>query len=155
MSLIQFYLVYRIDQISGLTTDEWIALKTTLEVMDNDKFQCIKCKTKYSDKQFEQVQRLMGCATPTGNHLVGSDRELKFTRCPGNFFSYPCLEVIESHGYFEKGMLPYSGGMFEQPNKIIEAYGIIAAYKYAKMEQEMRKQKQKAKQSVRGRPLGK
>lgn len=53
------------------------------------------------------------------------------------------------HGMYEQGVMPFGGALGEQPNKVIEAFGVVKSFKYEKMKQEQ--QRQKLKQRVRGR----
>ena len=58
-----------------------------------------------------------------------------------------CVGLITMHNQFEKGIMPYPGGLMDQPNKIIEAFDVINSYKQAKLV----KEREQAKRDKRGR----
>ena len=130
---------------------EWIDLKTTMIAMDNEKFQCIKCQSKYVGDRLKDVQRLLHCKTksPTPIQILGDENEFSFYTCPGNFFCYACMELVHAFVMYEKGALPHPGSLFDQPNKIIEAFNVIASHRHAKLERDLAKQKRESKSKMR------
>lgn len=54
---------------------------------------------------------------------------VKFYTCIGNLVK-PIDYLLESFIQYEKGIMPFSGGLLEQPSKIIEVFNIIAHLKY-------------------------
>lgn len=119
--------------------------------MDNEKFQCVKCQSKYVGKNLQEVQRLLHCKTISSSpvQVLGDDRELTFYTCPGNFFCFACMELVHGYVMYEKGSLPYPGGLFEQPNKLIEAFDVIARYRHVKLEKDLAKQRREQKSKAR------
>jgi len=52
-----------------------------------------------------------------------------FRRCPSNYYSGVAAGLISSASHFDKGILPFSGGLMDQPNKLIAAYSLINSLK--------------------------
>lgn len=96
----------------------------------------------------QRYREAKGCFKPLDRQVQRID-QIKFSSCIGNFFSYSALGYIEMHGMYEQGVMPFGGALGEQPNKVIEAFGVVKSFKYEKMKQEQ--QRQKLKQRVRGR----
>jgi len=133
---------------------EWIALKSTLHAMENRDFICSECvsklKTKLKGDEEREIKHrtAKGCYGVLEKPVHNADR-MAFSRCIGNFFSYSALGYIEMHGMYEKGVLPFQGSLGDQPNKVIELFGVVKSFKIEKMEKDH--QRQKLKQRVRGR----
>ena len=51
---------------------------------------------------------------------------LIFEGCVGSF-AVPIDFLVEAFSLYEKGMLPFKGGIGEQPNKIMEVFQLIEA----------------------------
>lgn len=121
--------------------------------MDNQNFQCQYCLSR--DEPGSKAQRIRktgkGCEQPQ-HRPVHLHKELKFYRCPGNFYSVQGVYWVQVHSRFESGMMPYPGGLLEQPNKLMEIFEVIESYKRDKIEEEQKKiQKAQSKGMTRGR----
>lgn len=110
-----------IDAISHVTVTESIGLRATLHAIDDDRFQCEKCKPATRPSKF--------CLTSSQNVAHVLEPDLRFRKCPGNFFSFSSLNILEMHNSFEGGVMPYPGAFADQPNKVIEAFRIISVHK--------------------------
>lgn len=62
----------------------------------------------------------------TKSYLV---ENVKYSTCIGNLVK-PIDYLLESYVQYGNGIMPFSGGLSEQPNKIIEAYNVISHMKY-------------------------
>lgn len=117
-----------------------------MTAIDNREFYCDDCLSKYSTrkdaKEITQKSRDMkGCfgVKKTAMHKIvtdGGKSGIQFSTCIGNFFDLTVLSLLEMQRQYEKGILPFKGSLAEQPNKVIEAFGVIEKYKYDKAERE-------------------
>jgi hypothetical protein len=153
------YLAQKVREISSLTNAEYVRIKATLYAIDHEEFKCGDCLSKYADRsdhesQTERMRKLKGCQEfkPTPIHSISTldmRERIHFRKCIGNYFDFEVLTLIEMQRQYEKGVLPYSGGMADQPNKIIEAFIAIEAYRFDKAERDRKKRESELKR--RGR----
>jgi hypothetical protein len=73
---------------------------------------------------------------------------LEYSTCVGNFVSESALFWIEAEARYNQGILPYPGSLSEQPAKVLEIFGCIAAHKQDKLE------KQRKAQELKERAIG-
>lgn len=50
---------------------------------------------------------------------------LVFYKCPSNFYSAYVAEIMMHARNIEKGLLPYAGGLLDQPAKFVELVAMI------------------------------
>lgn len=76
-----------------------------------------------------------------------------FYRCPGALKTQWALSLIEMHRQWELGVLPFEGGLLQQPAKFVEAMRAIEALKleHQKDVQEKAKKWQKTKSASNSR----
>lgn len=134
---------------------------STLTAIDEKKFYCEKCLSKYSGRadyetMTQKSRDLKGCfgVKPNPIHAIplsadGSEA-IRFSTCIGNFFSGTILSFSEMQRQYEKGVLPFPGSLLQQPNKIIEIFGVISKYKMDRVERD-RKAKDAEDRRKRGR----
>lgn len=137
-----------IDILNYPTMNEWVRLKSSLVCSFNTRFLCSECLKKYPTQpdRLERERRAKSCFSELDIPIF-HEGELQYKKCPGNFFSDSAAMWIEYHNQFEKGIMPFSGGYFEQPAKAIQTMRIIGNYK---MNWEIERAKtQAAKQSSR------
>jgi len=123
---------------------EWVEIKATLHAIENDRFNCSKCLTKYSGREdgsamTERVRQASGCYGAKGATLHSIGDEIRFSTCIGNFYRPQVASLMESHRKFEAGTLPYAGGLMDQPNKVIEIFGVLTAHRLERQAAEQRK----------------
>lgn len=114
--------MHAIEAISNLTLLEQTHLRATLHIIDNDNFKCWKCP--------ERAREAKRCVKPVdGPPFIELESDLKFKKCPGNYFSQSALQWLEMFNAFEKGTMPFNGSYSEQPNKIIDIFRVISTYR--------------------------
>lgn len=121
-------------QISTLTYSDDIYLHSTLHALSNQDFICSTCMSRYKDRpaMAAKWRKTKGCEEiipgPLPLHTVNKDAfRIKYNTCIGNFFAPSVVMWIEAYRKFDKGIMPYSGGYMEQPNKAIEILRVIEA----------------------------
>jgi len=143
-----------------VTNGDYIDIKSTLYAIDNRDFICGECQGKYigrsdGDAMLEKLKAAKGCETlrPIPVHSIDTidgKESLKFRKCIGNFFNYEVVSLLEMQRQYDKGALPFPGALSQQPNKIIEAFNIIASYRFDRAERERKRLEAEAR-SRRGR----
>jgi hypothetical protein len=73
------------------------------------------------------------------------DDKLLFYRCPSSYYSPYIAELVGHARHIENGLLPYAGGLLEQPAKLIEVYGLLNSMRLSDEITQMRKQNEVAK----------
>lgn len=116
-------------RISTLTTKEEVLVRSTIHALNNDKFLCYACHTRYPSKEkIETYKEQYRCEKPASfnvHEFVQNGVRYKFNRCIGNYFSTAAVSWLETTNQMDKGILPYPGGYLNQPNKAIEVMRII------------------------------
>ncbi len=125
-----------LEVISHLTALEAVHLRATLHAIDDERFQCGKCKP--SQREAKWCEKL----SPNVHWEIDSD--LRFRKCPGNYYSQVALNWLEMQQAFELGVMPYPGSLADQPNKIIEAFRVISDYRRKQADNARRKAESEA-----------
>lgn len=68
---------------------------------------------------------MKGCGQLTKTPVMKWKEKVYFFKCPTNFKSRYVEELIGLSRNFESGVLPYDGGLFDQPSKLVEAFNQI------------------------------
>ena len=128
-----------------MSNAEYIQLQSTLIALDDKELQCAVCVHKHDGKDQGQklnraFRQVKGCFEPS-TRVVHKTDQLTFTRCPGNFFSDAAMFWIEAFERYDKGVLPFPGSLVQQPSKVLDIFGSIAAHKHERMRKQERAQK--------------
>lgn len=135
-----------------MSLEEWIEIKATLHSIEEDRFNCTKCLSKYKGRADEEqmlakVRANMGCQEMKGEAIHKIGDSLSFRSCIGNFAKPQVHALIQSHYRFERGILPYPGGLHDQPAKILEVFQAITVDRSERAERE----RAKAERAARGK----
>lgn len=150
--------------MNSLTVKEWVELRTTLLAIDNREFQCAPCLQKYAgrvdaEKMTAASREVKGCVKPRSRpvHVVQNEEKtevISYSLCPGNFWSQDALSMIQMHGHFRRGFLPFPGSVADQPAKVMEVFSVIDLYMQEKAEVERKRQQQKNERLLKGARRG-
>jgi late competence protein required for DNA uptake (superfamily II DNA/RNA helicase) len=149
-------LLDRIEDVSSVSMGEWVKIKTTLNVIHNERFQCSRCIRKHQGKRkdweahLEREQEAKACRSLKPEPFAEIDQQIFFTTCPGNF-SYP--EVLNWRAAFmryQQGILPFPGSLMDQPNRVIELFQLFEADEMDRMIEE----RKRIEKQQRGGPSG-
>jgi len=116
--------------LNSLTLQDYIELKSTLFASYIPRFNCEHCLNhKYhgNPKKLEIERRMLGCKDRVPTPLT--QENLTYHRCPGNFASNQSYAWLEYHEKFKLGVMPFSGGYYEQPAKVFEIMRIVDSFK--------------------------
>lgn len=120
-------------------------IKSTVEIVHNQSFQCGLCVLKMGESARESRKNCTG-----KNKRVRKLDEISYSKCPGNFYNVGYALLLDVHKNFRKGVMAYPGGLLDQPAKFIEAMNLIENIVSAKEIDRMNAQA-KAKGARRGR----
>lgn len=143
--------------MSSLSDYEFIKIIATIESQYQKSFNCYKCGDRFKDykegekkeTQKNALKKAKGCFdATTRNYVIGIDenqRKVRFSGCVGNYTSLSVNYYVDLFYQYDKGVLPFSGKLSEQPSKIIEIFQLIedkiAQKNKERMDQEARKRK--------------
>jgi hypothetical protein len=141
--------VSEVQKISSVTLDEWIILISTLYSIEEEKFDCSKCLKKYAQRtDYEAMTAKLrlskSCESFQSQPVHQIEAEgvrLSFTTCIGNFKRPSMLRWVEAHRQYQTGILPFSGGFLDQPNKVIEIFNLISSEQNRRREAQVQKQR--------------
>lgn len=93
---------------------------------DFSSYDCSSCKRRHTPETRDERK---GCSKNTNTPFSEWRKEIKYLRCPVNFYSGGVATLIDSFRHFERGILPYNGGLLDMPNKLIEFYNLVESLK--------------------------
>jgi hypothetical protein len=145
-----------IQDLSGVTINEWVEIRSTLTAIDQDKFNCMKCQAKYEsradgEQMLAKVKANMGCTEMKQQPIHKIGAEVSFRSCIGNFVKPQVYALISAHHRYTQGVMPYAGGYMEQPAKIMDVFGIIDQHRAEVAELEREKAERAARGGARGK----
>ena len=114
--------------ISSASTQDYVRINSHIHMIYNDKEDC---EDKYQDRSPEKREAIMrknGCLG-TVDYTVAIVGDIIFNRCLCNFKFKGINQLLNLLRHYEKGIMPFSGSILEQPNKIIEQLDIALAAK--------------------------
>lgn len=111
-----------IGRLSYVTEVDTFYLVTTFFAAAQPQYNCSNCLKKYSET-YRKTRKF--CTSPSETPITDYHGVIKYFQCPGSYFNHGYRLVIESYRRFQDGVLPYSGGLMEQPAKILEAFETI------------------------------
>jgi hypothetical protein len=91
---------------------------------------------------------MKGCSKPIANPVSKWKDRIYYYRCPSNFYSPYVAEIMTHARHIENGLLPYGGGLFDQPAKLIELYNLANSLR---LEDEITRLKKEAQESKKWR----
>lgn len=110
---------------------EYFSVVTTFNILadKHQTFNCNKCiadlKKFESDEIIEKEKKRKHCTTiKSGNPIVDLQQNsvgFEYYTCVGNFYDKSVENLLSMAGKFEAGIMPYDGGLFDQPAKLVEA----------------------------------
>lgn len=134
--------IFRNEVLKVSTLSEFEVLQVTASVWSifDDKWNCNVC---VQSERHDQHKKIKGCiSTPRTNYQVEGFR---INKCLGNFTSKEVYSYFEMHRFYEKGVMPFSGAMSDQPAKLIELMNIIGQLKNEKLKEIEERERKKMK----------
>jgi hypothetical protein len=102
-----------LNELSGL---DKALIFSNVKITYNKQYNCVSCKKRFNQEYRDKKRH---CAA-SASKPVAIENGVKFFRCMGNYFNsgYICINDIVRN--YRNGVLPFSGGIMEQPCKIME-----------------------------------
>ena len=113
-------------------------LKTTVEILYNESYQCGKCVKKMSEAVRERNKNCTG-----KSKVKRQFEEFSFSVCPGNFYNDGYANLLDHHRMFRKGILAYEGGLLDQPPKYLSVMNLLESMVSEKELERIKKQSKK------------
>lgn len=138
------YLVFQVDSISGVTASEAARIRATFHAAEYEKFDCNKCVAQYAgrpngEEMTAKLQKSKACRSKEAAPIQWIGKDLGFRTCIGNFVSPQVRAMTAAFNKFQSGVMPYSGGLMEQPAKIISVFQLMEVLTVERMERERQK----------------
>lgn len=122
----------RILAVSELSNIEYAYLLAAVEIrLEPKKFSCYRCAASYKPEHKHRKRKPKGCYDYSTK--VYRLENIIYKTCIGNY-NIDIGYFIEAFSLYEKGMLPFKGTLGEQPNKMLEIFGIIEQRRSEKRE---------------------
>lgn len=139
-----------------MTMNEWVEIRSTLVATEQEKFNCTNCQAKYQgradgEEMLAKVRANMGCAEVKSHSVHKIGDEVSFSTCIGNFVKPQIYPLLRAHQMFSQGVMPYAGGLMDQPAKIIEIFGVIDSHRAEVANKERAKQAMISRGGARGK----
>lgn len=77
----------------------------------------------------EKERQVKNCYGKPGPSIHNIDNELFFSKCIGNYYDNVVAGYLSANEIYQKGVMPFSGSLFDQPAKIIEVFSVIESIK--------------------------
>jgi hypothetical protein len=100
-----------------------------------------------------KVRQLNGCQEVKSEsiHKIHSEHSsIRFKTCIGNFVKPQVRTYLDAHFRFEQGIMPYAGGLMDQPAKVIDIFDAIGSVKAEIAANERKKSAMMSKRGGRG-----
>lgn len=109
-------------------------------MIHNSEFHCHKCKLRTSQ---EARDKRKACSKLSDKEIFQIDSKVFYRLCPANYWNASSQELIGIYGKFEKGLLPFKGGIMDQPAKFIEVMDLVESFTLKHQEEMTRKAQKK------------
>jgi len=127
----------RIRAVSELSPKEEVLLRTTLEAVDAEQYQCTRCLAQFNGRP--DKERLLEAALEKKLCDKESDKavyrisdsfgQIHFKRCPGNYVRPGYLALVAAFDAMDRGIPYVEGAYSDQPEKIMQVFDFIARWK--------------------------
>lgn len=143
----------RISDLSTVSPFDVLEIQATWAVLHSPDLQCRMCKEKTPSQEARDKRK--GCAVEAPR-VIGAlgqgDRHAptyELTRCPANFWDGYSQEIISMYRLFERGVLPFTGGVMDQPAKLIQVMAIIEGLDLKEKAEQQKRMASNAKRASR------
>lgn len=110
-------------------------------------FNCSDCKKKMGQVARDQMK---GCSKTLDKPVFTWNNKINFSTCPVNHYNHSIGVLMEYFRHFERGVLPFNGGLLDQPAKTLEVFNLFESLK-TEMEIDAIKKREKANKKVQSK----
>ena len=130
-------MAYFVNEISEVSLLEQIKVTATIESIFNNRWHCHTCLTKHQYKdnyeEYTEKERDFKRCRVVGDVALAKLEHFEFYTCVGNFTCDATSTLVDWFmKYQEHGLLPFSGGVADQPYKVIQYFQMIDSIRNAK-----------------------
>jgi len=108
-------------EISWITPQEYVSLISTFWSINDKEYNCAFCKKKQSQSVRDSRKF---CSVKKESPVV-TYQNIKYFTCPSNFYNSGTAQLIDMFRHFRLGVLPFEGGLFDQPSKLIDCFNLL------------------------------
>lgn len=131
-----YCLVEKIKEISTITNRDYIEIVSTFMTLTEPRYRCDDCHKKYKNDPVKdkKLKESMACNyiasknrhqyKPSYDSTMGNPKIL-YKKCVGNYYFGEWVSIINYYPNYEKGVMPFSGGLFDQPSKFVECMSLV------------------------------
>jgi hypothetical protein len=121
-----------LNELSGTDTAKIFA---NVEILYNKQYNCFSCKKKFSEA-YRNERRYCTKSSEKPIHKING---INFHRCIGSFYCAGYFSINDIVRNYRNGVLPFSGGLLDQPAKVIEAISYAESLTLSKEIEQQRK----------------
>lgn len=125
-------------EINDITNFDSLMIKSAIEIIYNESYQCGKCVKKVSEAVRERSKNCTG-----KSKVKRQFDEFTFSQCPGNFYNTGYAQLLDTHRLFRKGVLAFPGGLLDQPAKYVSTMNLLESLILEKEIAQIKKQSKK------------
>lgn len=128
-------LVEKIKKISTLSDQDYLDICSTFITMTEPKYRCSDCKLKYKSDQAKLKKNLefMACdyIPDKPRHFYKPEFNnqgnpvINYKNCIGNYYNNFFASMINYYPKYKDGILPFAGGMYDQPSKFVDLMDLV------------------------------
>lgn len=112
-----------IGAINNVQKIEYRSLVSTFWYIFDPEYNCNLCKKKFSESVRDKKK---ACLKERPSAFIEYDEILSYNKCPSNYYNSLYASFIDMFSLFQSGMLPFEGGLLDQPSKTMDIFKIIA-----------------------------
>lgn len=146
----------KIQDITIITNEDYVGIVSTYHKITDVELDCSSCLKKYSGERNIKHRKRKGCEELLkdpwlqfkGEFGLRNHPKINYYTCPSNLYDGEWAGLIDLYEWWQKGVMPYSGSLIEQPNKIVEVMNLV----HNLIEEDRQKKERVAKQFNNRRP---
>jgi len=114
-------LIFEIQNLNSITAKEYVSLISSFWAIYSPEYNCQKCIKKYSESARDLRK---SCFTKRQKPII-SYEGINYYKCPSNWSNSGVFRLIDMFRFFKNGMLPFEGGLLNQPAKLIDVFSLF------------------------------
>ena len=148
-------MVFLVTEANTISNEEFIEIITTFEILSDKSqtYNCYNCVNKLA-KKAKNIFNARHCKDlyeKETNFIDAKDYRISFNTCVGNFNSPAVSEMIVIMQNFKEGVMPYPGGLMDQPAKLVEILNLLYSLESKQVEKEYKAMMAKSRAKARTR----
>lgn len=100
-----------------------MSLVSTFWSIYSPEWNCQKCIKKYSQSVRDSRK---SCSVKKPQPILNY-RHINYFKCPSNWYNSGTARLLDMFRFFNSGVLPFEGGLLNQPAKLIDVFSLFDA----------------------------